>query len=123
MTTQSQQFADLDLLGAIFEAAEDQPPSIYSVEISEVDLSYYSPTVRNAHLDELESLELIGLVYEFSTGQGPVKFLSTPKFKELIEKIKQSGGWKLVVERWGLDKIVVGMTIKEFIEFLMALPW
>ena len=124
MTTQSLQFANLDLLGAIFEAAEDPQPSILGVEISEVDLSPYSTTVRNAHLDELENLDLISLpFYELSMGQAPVKFLSKQKFKELIEKIKQSGGWKLVVERWGLDKIVVGMTIKEFIEFLMTLPW
>ena len=120
MTTQAPHFANLDLMGAIFEAAEEPQPSMYGAEISEVDLNAYSPTVRLAHLEEFENLELIGVLFELSAGQGPIKFFATPKFKELIEKIKRSGGWKVVVERWGLDKIVVGMTIREFIDFLMT---
>ena len=122
MTSQLRPMANLQLLGDIFQAADQPSGDIQTFRISQVDLGRYEPAVRNSHLDALEELELIGLVYEFSADPSPkpVKFIPSQKLKELSEKIRQFGGWKLVVERWGLDKILIGMTVKEFVEFLVT---
>ena len=123
MTTRLPPMANLELLGTIFEATDHATSDLQTFGITHVDMGAYEPAVRNAHLDALNELDLIGLIYEFSADPSPkqVKFIPLPKLRELAEKIRQSGGWKLVIERWGLDKILIGMTVKEFVEFLSKL--
>ena len=36
-----------------------------------------------------------------------------PAVRELAEKIRNSGGWKLVVGRYGIDKILLGIAARE----------
>ena len=107
MTTQTSSPLNLDLIGDIFTAiaTEREPLSHerFTPDYPNEDVEAYVV----AFLDP----ELVVLMEDALPK--PTMRAVKPAVRELAEKIRNSGGWKMAVERYGIDKILVGIGVKE----------
>ena len=107
MTISATSPLNLDLIGEIFTAiaAERVPlvPERFASAYPDEDVTEYVA----AFLDP----KLVVLM-EDALPKPPLPAVK-PAVRELAEKIRNSGGWNLVVGRYGVDKILVGIAVRE----------
>ena len=107
MTTQTSSPLNLDLIGDIFTAiATERVPLSH-----ERFAPYYPNEDVEAYVAAFLDPNLVVLM-EDALPKSPMPAVKTA-VQELAEKICNSGGWKLVVERYGIDKILIGIAVRE----------
>ena len=107
MTAQTSLPLNLDLIGEIFTAiaTERTPlsPERFASDYPDEDVTAYVAAFLDSDLVVLMEDAL----------PKPTMRAVKPAVRELAEKIRNSGGWKLAVERYGIDKMLMGIIIKE----------
>ena len=107
MTTQTNLPLNLDLIGDIFTviANEREPlsPERFTSDYPAEDVEAYVAAFLDPNLVVLMEDAL------------PKPSMPAVKIaiQELAGKIRNSGGWKLAVERYGIDKMLIGVGVKE----------
>jgi hypothetical protein len=107
MTISAKSPLNLDLIGEIFTAIatgrEPLVPERFASAYPDEDVTAYVA----AFLDP----KLVVLM-EDALPKPPFPAVK-PAVRELAEKIRDSGGWKLVVGRYGVDKILARIAVRE----------
>ena len=107
MTTQTSLPLNLDLIGDIFTAiANEREPLSHERFTSE----YPNEDVEAYVAAFLDSTLVVLMEDDLPRPRMPAV---KPSVRELAEKIRNSGGWKLAVERYGIDKIFVRIVARE----------
>ena len=107
MTNSARSSVNLDLIGEIFTAIANERASL----VSERFASDYPGEDVVAHVAAFLDPKLVVLM-EDAIPRPPIPAVK-PAVRELAEKIRNSGGWKLVVGRYGIDKILLGIAARE----------
>ena len=107
MTAQTSAPLNLELIGEIFTAiaAERAPlvPERFTSDYPDEDVAAYVAAFLDPNLVVLMEDAL----------PKPTVHAVKPAVRELARKIRNSGGWKLAVERYGIDKMLIGIMVKE----------
>lgn len=107
MTTQTNLPLNLDLIGDIFTAiANEREPLSHERFTSD-----YPAEDAEAYVAAFLDPSLVVLM-EDAFPKSPMPAVKTA-VRELAEKIRNSGGWKLAVERYGIDKVLIGIAVRE----------
>ena len=122
MTAQYDATVNLDLIGHIFTAIGQQNQPVpwweFAREYPDEDMVAYARAFfRHSRRVVVQADHLAtgdGVKEDSESAAGPpaeaayVEGVSVkPRVKELADKIRDSGGWKLVVERYKIDRLVV----------------
>ena len=107
MTIQTSSPLNLDLIGDIFTAiATERAPLVperFASDYPDEDVVTYIAAFLDPNLVVLMEDAL----------PKPTVHAVKPAVRELAQKIRSSGGWKLVVKRYGIDKMLVGVMVRE----------
>ena len=107
MTTQTNSPLNLDLIGDILTAiASEREP----LSRERFTADYANENVE-AYIEAFLDPDLVVLIEDALPR--PTIHAVKPAVRELAEKIRNSGGWKLVIKRYGTDKILAGIAIRE----------
>ncbi len=110
MTTQTSSPLNLDLIGDIFTAiaAERAPLSHerFTPDYPNEDVEAYVAAFLDPNLVVLMEDALP------KPSMPEVK----PTVRELAEKIRNSGGWKIFVDKYGVDKVLFGIAVSKGID-------
>ena len=107
MTIQASSPLNLDLIGDIFTAIANEREPLsherFTPDYPGEDVEAYVAAFLDPELMVLMEDDL----------PRPRMPAVKPSVRELAEKIRNSGGWKLVIGRYSIDKILVGIAVRE----------
>ncbi len=107
MTAQTSSSLNLDLIGEIFTAiATERAPLSHERFTSE-----YPNDDVEAYVAAFLDHNLVVLM-EDALPKPPIRAVK-PTVQELAQKIRNSGGWKPVIQRYGIDKILITIGVRE----------